>query len=437
MISNDQDRFEIVRLFDGLTVCMALTIKPSNHQTIFFKSIFYTICSSVIFLLISTPLSAQSSISTASFIKNNIQAFQKKINSTSASTSFETSWIKEMQLRTETKDFDFEQQCYTLRISPNSKKIRKAEVQLIRQLQESATLDQYAYATVFLKMAYEDWLVIYGANQTLQLNKELLIIYQDIETVLLELGQFDNLNIKDLLEVQRDITDTEINIETSQKRIQYYLPDQQADFSDMIPVEDIEQSMNGALFVSKNSRQADQKNILKSTMLASELVLKESEEKQWLDFFQIEFAGPYGDPFNEVFSIGAGFKIPNAKAGQLAIEELKIEQDQLQHKIRAEQAIQQEKINRQRQRLVTLLEEGRLFKTLTNRQNKKAAEIVRLAAQAEGATPLLTLNANVDKIKQQLNILKLELEIYESYIDYLALTEELFKRPFKNYLINN
>ena len=109
----------------------------------------------------------------------------------------------------------------------------------------------------------------------------------------------------------------------------------------------------------------------------------------------------------------------------------------MQNKIKAEQVIQKEKVNRKRQVLVTLLEEGRLFKTLTNRQNKKAAEIVRLAAQAEGATPLLTLNANVDKIKQQLNILKLELEIYESYLEYLALTGELFKRPFKNYLINN
>ena len=437
MIGNEQDRFEMVKLFDGLTICMALTIKQSSHQAIFFKSFFYTICSSIIFLFISTSLSAQSSISTATFIKNNIQAFQQKINSTSTSTSFETSWIKEMQLRTETKEFDFEQQSYTLRISPNSKKIRKAEVQLIRQLQEATALDQYDYGAAFLKMTYKDWLVIYGANQTLQLNKELLIIYQDIETVLLELGQFDNLNIKDLLEVQRDITDTEISIQTFQKRIQYYLPDQQADVSDMISIEDIEQLMSGTLLVSRDIRRADQKDLLKSTMLASELAIKQAEGNQWLDFFQIEFAGPYDDPFNEKFSIGAGFKIPHSKAEDLAIIELKIEQDQLQNRIKAEQAIEQEKINRKRQVLVTLLEEVRLFKTLTNRQNKKAAEIVRLAAQAEGATPLLTLNANVDKIKQQLNVLKLELEIYESYIDYLALTEDLFKRPFKNYLINN
>ena len=107
-----------------------------------------SLTASIVFLCTNIPLSAQSSISTASFIKKNIQAFQKKINSTPGSTSFETSWIKEMQLRTETKEFDFEQQSYTLRISPNSKKIRKAEVQLIRQLQEAASLDQYAYSAV-------------------------------------------------------------------------------------------------------------------------------------------------------------------------------------------------------------------------------------------------------------------------------------------------
>ncbi len=418
MIGNDHDRFVVI------------------EPIISMFSWVISVPTAVVFLLfMSISISAQSTISTATFIKNNIQAFQKKIPSASTSSSFQTSWIKEMQLRTKTKEFDFEQQSYTLRVSPNSKKIRKAEMQVIRQLQEAASLEEYAYEAEFLKMAYEDWLAIYEINQTLRLYKKNLISHQDIETVLLELGQFNNLNIKDLLEVQGDIMDAEIAIQTLQKKIQYYLPDQEADFSDMISVEGIEQLMSGTLLAAKNIGYADQENRLKSTMLASELTIKELEKNQWLDFFQVEFGGPYDDPFKKKFSIGAGFKIPNSKAGQFAIEEIKIEQGQLQREIQAEQAIQEEKINRKKQELINLLAEGKLFKNLTTRQNKKAAEIVRLATQAEGATPLLTLNTNVDKTKQQLSLLKLELEIYKSYIEYLALTEELFKRPFKNYLL--
>ena len=418
MIGNDHDRFVVI------------------EPIISMFSWVISVPTAVVFLLfMSISISAQSTISTATFIKNNIQAFQKKIPSASTSSSFQTSWIKEMQLRTKTKEFDFEQQSYTLRVSPNSKKIRKAEMQVIRQLQEAASLEEYAYEAEFLKMAYEDWLAIYEISQTLRLYKKNLISHQDIETVLLELGQFNNLNIKDLLEVQGDIMDAEIAIQTLQKKIQYYLPDQEADFSDMISVEGIEQLMSGTLLAAKNIGYADQENRLKSTMLASELTIKELEKNQWLDFFQVEFGGPYDDPFKKKFSIGAGFKIPNSKAGQFAIEEIKIEQGQLQREIQAEQAIQEEKINRKKQELINLLAEGKLFKNLTTRQNKKAAEIVRLATQAEGATPLLTLNTNVDKTKQQLSLLKLELEIYKSYIEYLALTEELFKRPFKNYLL--
>ena len=419
MKGNDQDRFvQIIRLRSFIASEVA--------------SLFILI---LLLFFASISLSAQSSISTATFIKQHIQAFQKKINSTSSSSTLQTSWLNEMQFRTKTKDFDFEQQSYTLRMSLNSKARRKAEIQLFRQLQEAANVDQYTYGAIFLKMAYEDWLAIYSTNQTLQLHKNILVSYRDIETVLLELGQFNNLNIKDLLKVQRDITDVEITIQTLQKEIQYYLPDQEADFSDMITVENIEQMMNGTLLVVKNVRQVDQRSNLKSTMLASELAIKELEEKQWLDFIQVEFGGPYGDPFREKISIGAGFKIPNAKAGQLAIEEIKIEQDQLERKIKTERAIQEEKINRKKQELIALLEKGKLFKTLTNRQNTKAAEIVRLATQAEGATPLLMLTTNVEKIKQQLDLLKIEIEIFESYIDYLALTEQLFKRPFKNYLL--
>lgn len=420
MIGNDQDIFEEIR------PARSTVWKIASLSTLI-----------IFFSLTNISLSAQSSISTAVFIKHSIQTFQQKINSAPSSTSFQTSWLKEVQLRTKTKEFDFKQQSYTLRMSTNPKSIRKAEVQLIRQLQEVATLDQYAYGAVFLNMAYEDWLVIYGANQNLQLYKKLLVSYQDIETVLLELGQFNDLNIKDLLGVQRDLTDTEISIQSLQKKIEYYLPDQQADFSDMISIDNIEELVNGTLLGAGNSRHADQENLLKSTMLASELATKESEGKQWLDFFQVEFGGPYDDPFREKISIGAGFRIPVSKAGQLAVAEIKIEQDQFERKVQAEQAIQKEKTNREKQALISLLEEGRLFKKMTNHQNIRAAEIVRLATQAEGATPLLTLNTNVDKIKQQLNLLKLELEIYESYIDYLALTEDLFKRPFKNYLIKN
>ena len=69
-----------------------------------------------------------------------------------------------------------------------------------------------------------------------------------------------------------------------------------------------------------------------------------------------------------------------------------------------------------------------------DKQYKRALEVITITAQKEGANPLLELYTNVERMKQQMDLLSLQTTIYEAYIEYLALTEELFVRPFKNVL---
>ena len=419
----------------GISFLQAGTFTP---KSIFAARVLTFLSSSFLYLpfliLLPGTLFAQSLITTEYYIKEKLASAQGTISQSTSSTSFKTGWLNEVALRTKTNEFDLTQQSYALRFRPNSKQTRKAQVQLYRQLQEESILDQETYKAVFLQMAYEDWLAIYETYHRLQLSKELLIIYQDIETVQLELGQIDALNIKDLLEVQRDITDTEVVIQTLNHSMAFHLQDVQPDFSDMIGIEIIDKTINQTSNSGKIKRFADQKHSLKAELLASELALKHAERKQWLDFLQVEYEGPASNGFQEFFSIGASINLPFATGSHLQTEQLKIEQQQLGVKNRVEQAIEEEKITRKKQRLRTLLQEEKLFKTLMDKQYKRALEVITITAQKEGANPLLELYTNVERMKQQMDLLSLQTTIYEAYIEYLALTEELFVRPFKNVL---
>jgi hypothetical protein len=52
----------------------------------------------------------------------------------------------------------------------------------------------------------------------------------------------------------------------------------------------------------------------------------------------------------------------------------------------------------------------------------------------DGVSPLLLLNLKVIQNKKDIEILKFEQELYNSFIDYLSINEVLFQKPYLNYL---
>jgi len=68
-------------------------------------------------------------------------------------------------------------------------------------------------------------------------------------------------------------------------------------------------------------------------------------------------------------------------------------------------------------------------------QQEEAMRFLVKITQKEGVTPLLLLYNKVEEQKQGLDLLKLEGDIYNKYIDYLEVSEHLYVVPFRNFLV--
>lgn len=388
-------------------------------------------------LLFCSWADAQTSINSTEFIQEKLHVSSNVfISNNSTSSDFKASWLEELEFRTETRDFDFDRQSYTLRVTPSIKKVRQAQQKIAQQVYNEAELNRKNYVFDFVEMAYADWIELYSSKQQLKVHKNLLAVYSDIEKVLLQLGKKEELKVKDLLEVKSDITATNIAIQTLEAEQQEILRAKQADFSDLITLEQIEANLLRSTVGIANSLISTQKVHLKTAAIQTEIELELAEQKRFLDFFQIEYRGPHDDLLRERFSIGAGLKFPFTGGNQLKVEELKVEQNLLNEEIRIETALFEAEVAKDKQALNALIKKYQVSKALIQEQQQQAKELITKLVAREGSTPLMQLYFQVEQSKQTLNLVKLETNIYEAYINYLSLTEELFTSPFRNFLVD-
>ena len=323
-----------------------------------------------------------------------------------------------------------------LRFTPSTKKIRQAQKNIAQQFLNEAAVERTNYIFKFVELAYRDWIDLYNIEQKLKVHRHLLAVYTDIEKVLLQLGKNEEVLVKDILEVKSDITATQIAIQTLEAAQREFLNEEQADFSDIISIETIGANL---LFSSKNVASSlvntQQKN-LKEAALQTEIDLELAEQKRFFDFFQIEYRGPHDDLLRERFSIGAGLKIPFTGAKQLKLQELKIEQTLMEEEYKIDLAIFEAEVTKKKQALRIVIAEHQISKHLMQKQKEQAKELIINLLSKEGSTPLVQLYYQVEQSKLALNLAKLETNIYQQYIKYLSLTEELFATPFRNCLVN-
>ena len=165
-------------------------------------------------------------------------------------------------------------------------------------------------------------------------------------------------------------------------------------------------------------------------ILESEIALKKAEGRKIFDFFQIEYRGPTDNNFAEKVSLTATFQFPFSNKRKLQVASLAIEKETAQKKAVARQAWNEHRAQKIKQRLLLLTKELALMQEIEEQQNQRAAALV----QGVTNTPLLALEQKGQALEQQLDLLKVKLQIYDTYIDYLELTERLYQLPLQNFL---
>jgi len=400
----------------------------------------------IFFFLIVTCCPAQTILTATDFLAKaqEDQAVEQQVQFMNylSTVSPNLPLIEELELRTETNDFDLASQQYLLRLRTNSKK----EQQLNRNLHHIRIQLNDAERQLLLSEAlaerYDLLTHTYFQKILKQKEVELLQVYEDQLRVLRGEAEFGKAAPGKLIEVEegyfateRDLLKYDHQIAQS-KAYGTLLTGSEVDSIDfreglpeVIAIKaiaqriDTEPATNHVLFGQKQVRllRAQQRR-----------VLEEVESNRWFDYVQARYQNRGDDPFREEFAIGMGVKLPFKGSKKLDIQELEINEreeekdiDQLKNTIAL-------RIYRSKGQLNQLIQEYEL--TARQHDQSQAAFTLGQYRQTEGARPADLLSIKEVILRRERKLIRLHYDITLEYLDLLEVSGKITATPRLNYL---
>lgn len=370
----------------------------------------------------------QSTISLDEFLKNSITPHL----STDAPSSirFKPTWLDQIDFRTQTDEFEPDRQQYTFRFTPSSAGVRKAQKRLFQLSEEQALDEQNSFHWNYIEETYEALLDMYELSRKLSIKEELLSVLSDKEQVYTKLIQAGQSLPKEWISTQQAITQLQVEVFQHKEWLQTLSSAQQTiDWSSLIAADSIS-SIVEQLDKTDNFTFDQKTRSLDIQLIESEIQLKKAEGKKIFDFFQLEYRGPTNNTLEEKVSLTAAFQFPFSNKRKLQVATLAIEKEIAQEKAIARQEWNEHRVQKLIQRLQLLTKELAFMQEVEDQQNQQASALI----QGVTTTPLLALGQQEKTLERQLDLLKVELRIYRTYLDYLELTERLYQLPLQNYL---
>lgn len=397
-----------VRSFPVLALCVALYLFPQWQ------------------------LPGQTSLSSDQYFGQIILEFERYADA-GGNTSFRPSWLDEIDLRTESRNFDPDRQRYLLRISPTTGKIRKAQSRLHQGYQAQAALELEEERRDWIEDAYDRWLKVYDNTRKLELQQQLLQILTDQQSVVIKLAAASEASVKEVIEIGQDINEIQIDIFALERALESLLPNAvQADFSDLISIEDIRQRVLQTRAQVFSPAYPDLEQDLRDA--EAEIQLEKAEGKRIFDFFQLEYAGPHEDPWREKVNVGLGVNISLSSDRKLKIEELNLEKKMIEQQTTLSTLADTRRLNEHFSRIDGLFQTLDYALGVLQASNRQSEALVEKSSPDSFSTPSRQLYQKELVIKNELQLLKIEQDIYEEYIRLLVINDSLFQQPFLNYL---
>lgn len=394
----------------------------------------------LIFLCLLLPYfcSSQQAINAEQFFSLGLSRLAAVEKTAGEKVSFP--WIDKYELRTETDDFDVNKQEYTLRLSPNSPKIRKAQKALYDELANAPDFEgQEIYCDLLLSL-HVDWLSLFIIAENKTLLDEKAVILQDKQTLFERMAGTFELDPAKLLRLQTEKNDVEIdinelNLEWDYLLDKYGLQDQVLDFGDFVTIETLSAYLsNTASPAERESDLIDLETEHKKQLLIKEMEMESAERNRLVDFVQLRYSGPHSNNLEERLSIGVGFQLSTSGKQKLKIQELRIKQEELN--LKAERATREklEKLSTIEKELQNDLKAFFHFQQVTEEERAQLQDLSNKIAQKEGSSPLLLLDIAERNLVMQIKSLKRKEELLRDYLKYLHQSEKMCQADFVNYL---
>jgi hypothetical protein len=352
--------------------------------------------------------------------------------------------INNVEFRSETRDFLLRRQEYAIRIKPNSlraklakkkvstSKINEAEIQGRIHLNDELE-DRY---NLLVDYVFNERLAAAYIERKIQLQDKLNILEQTIYD--------ENFDVRDVVDTEESLFDTEVallnlqEVKSYQNEILKLMVGENIttlvlNSTDLIsPKQIITASLD---VIASNPNLEIQLRQSKLETIDNEMILDVAKSKKIIDFVQAKYGGKNNDFFDENVAIGIGINLPffgNTREKK---------SDHYFNKLRTESEIislQKEQEKKEQIAFEEFRRTASIYQIFQDQAaNSSVSSLLNTYKKIEGVSPLILLKLKISEHNKQIEILKIEHELYEKYIKMLVSKNALFQSPFKNYLITN
>lgn len=399
-------------------------------------------------LLSFSHLVCQDSLTVDQFLQNynheaSVEYMQRKITHLN-DLSYRLPLIEKVEFRTETNNFDLQQQEYLIRVTPNSIKNRKTQGQYHETVQHMAQMELEYTKSKELRERYELMVELYYSKAFLASHRQHQVLHNDKVTLLRRSSSLPGFDILELINAEdraqenlHSILDLENKIFTLEKTIKkMHQTNLSVSFSGFrfVTMEGIKDLM---VAVSSNA-------ILSHTALdlLSAETYKTMLEYEWetakskfsLGYVQAQYGYSPGDPFRKNFSIGLGFDIPLKSTGRLDLNEIQVKILESENEYFQMRNQIEENIFTLEQKLNNLISRHDLV--TSHLKDSQAEFALQEYSKIAEASPRALLQLRENTLKKQLLLQELEREIYMTFVEFLDLTGTISQQPETNLLGN-
>jgi len=382
---------------------------------------------------------SQASLDAEQFFSLGLSEFQQVEKPLGEEVNFP--WINRYEFRTETRDFDLEEQEYTFRVSPSSKKIRNAQKAYSEAMKNAPDFEGQEIYCELLFSLHIDWLTLFILNENRSILEEWVLILADKQTIYERMAGTYEFDPQKLLKLQTEKSDIEIalnQIKLEQEFVlnKHSIQNQEIDFGDFATIESLSKYLNQTILPSKSEhRSVDLETEHKKQLIIKEMELESAEEKKIIDFVQLKYNGPHSDFLKERLSVGLGFQLYNSGDRKLKMQQLQIEREELNRKSERRMQEVQASLNSDESKLQNDIQSFFHFQKIMKNEKEQLQNLSTTIFQKEGTSPLFLLDVKERHLSMKAKSLDKKEELIRDYLKYLYRADKMCGADFVNFLI--
>ena len=348
--------------------------------------------------------------------------------------------VEEVEVRSETNDFDPRKQDFVVRVSTNNRAKRRAYQLYHESVQHMTEMENESEILRALTERYGLIIDYVYTQEIINVQSKIYRIAKDKVKLLKRMVALSSFDIVELIQaeddvyrIQRQLLNYENKMANLRAEIEQLTGESDIEIfkKEILRVQDIKELMTE---ISAERKTHPEIEIMSArhynAMMEHEW--EDSKSKFSLGFIQAKYGHDPENGFEENFSLGVGFNFPLKGSSRLDLNEKKISILDTQSKYLS---IKQEFNHAENENLMQLNRMIQMHELLSKQINEGNAEYALNEYSKQSiATPISLIKLKELNVSNEMLLLEIEEEITISYLQYLYSSGIIGNKPYRNFL---